>query len=114
MKKPPPYNYIGNGGWCSLLLENPIAGKHTRYLKGVEIMAMSQTVIMRNETGKTFSRVIKEKCLDCSGGVRSEVRDCWATNCPLFPYRFGKKPGTAIKELQKSYNVKVLQTEKEG
>ena len=77
-------------------------------------MAMSQTVIMRNETGKTFSRVIKEKCLGCSGGVRSEVRDCWATNCPLFPYRFGKKPGTAIKELQKSYNVKVLQTEKEG
>lgn len=77
-------------------------------------MATNKTVIMRNETGKTFSRVIKEKCLDCSGGVRSEVRDCWATKCPLFPYRFGKKPGTAIKALQKFYNVKVVQAEKEG
>lgn len=49
------------------------------------MLAMSQTVVMRNETGKTFSRVIKEKCLDCVGNVRSEVRDCAATDCPLFP-----------------------------
>lgn len=78
------------------------------------MLAMSQTVVMRNETGKTFSRVIKEKCLDCVGGVRSEVRDCAATDCPLFPYRFGKKPGAAIKELRKYYTVKVVKPGKDG
>lgn len=72
-------------------------------------MAMSQKVKMRVETGKTFSRVIREKCIDCSGGVWTEVRDCWATNCPLFPYRFGKRPKTAIKDLRNHYTVEVIQ-----
>lgn len=70
-------------------------------------MAKSQRVVMRDVKAPSMARAIKEKCLDCSGGVRVEVRDCWAVNCPLFPYRFGKKPKAAINSLEKYYTVEV-------
>lgn len=37
-------------------------------------------------------KAIRAKCLDCSGGQPSEVRNCLIEDCPLFPYRFGKNP----------------------
>lgn len=37
-------------------------------------------------------QAIRAKCLDCSGGSRQEVRLCPITQCPLWPYRFGKRP----------------------
>ena len=37
----------------------------------------------------TRSAAIKEFCLDCSGGARTERRDCNIITCPLFPYRTG-------------------------
>lgn len=37
----------------------------------------------------TRKKAIKAKCLDCSGGIRAEVRRCTATNCPLWPFRMG-------------------------
>ena len=77
-------------------------------------MGMSQTVVMKDEKTPSMARAIRKKCMDCSGGLMNEVRDCWAKDCPLFPYRFGKNPKTAIKALRKSYTVKVLQAEKEG
>lgn len=30
---------------------------------------------------------IRKKCLDCSGGMRNEVRDCRIKDCPLYKYR---------------------------
>lgn len=41
------------------------------------------------EQKQTRKQAIKAKCLDCSGGIRAEVRRCSATNCPLWPYRLG-------------------------
>ena len=38
-------------------------------------------------------RAIREKCIDCSGGSRKEVRLCSATTCPLYELRLGKNPG---------------------
>lgn len=35
---------------------------------------------------------IRLKCLDCCCGQPSEVRLCPAENCPLWPYRMGKRP----------------------
>ena len=35
---------------------------------------------------------IRAKCLDCSGGVASEVRKCVAFTCPLWPFRMGVNP----------------------
>ena len=41
---------------------------------------------------KTPIKSIRMKCLDCSGGSTKEVRLCPVENCPLYPYRMGKRP----------------------
>ena len=35
-------------------------------------------------------KAIRAKCLECCGNQPSEVRKCTATDCPLWPFRFGK------------------------
>ena len=40
-------------------------------------------------------KAIRTKCLDCSGGMASEVRDCLVRNCALYPFRMGKNPWRA-------------------
>lgn len=37
---------------------------------------------------------IRLKCLDCCCGSVQEVRLCPSHNCPLWPYRMGKRPIT--------------------
>ena len=36
--------------------------------------------------------VVRQKCLDCSGGRRGEVRACTLIACPLWPFRMGADP----------------------
>lgn len=40
----------------------------------------------------TPMKAIRAKCLDCCAGSNREVRLCNIPQCPLFPYRFGKRP----------------------
>ena len=40
----------------------------------------------------TPMKAIRAKCLDCCAGQVAEVRRCELENCPLFRYRFGKRP----------------------
>ena len=35
-------------------------------------------------------RAIRQKCLECSGWIPKEARECNFTNCPLHSYRMGK------------------------
>lgn len=35
---------------------------------------------------------IRRKCLDCSCGSRTEVKECVVTDCPLWNYRMGRRP----------------------
>jgi hypothetical protein len=44
-------------------------------------------------------RVIRAKCLDCSGGMESEVRKCTAIGCALWPYRMASNPFRAPREM---------------
>jgi hypothetical protein len=37
-------------------------------------------------------KAIKQFCIDCGDGTRKEVKLCPIHDCPLFIYRFGKKP----------------------
>lgn len=37
-------------------------------------------------------KAIRAKCLDCSCGQIKEIRECSDKNCPLFPYRMGRRP----------------------
>lgn len=43
----------------------------------------------------TPMKAIRLKCLDCMCGSAHEVRLCPCLNCPLYPYRFGKRPKTS-------------------
>ncbi len=37
-------------------------------------------------------KAIRKSCLECCGGSRAEVEGCLATRCPMYAFRFGKKP----------------------
>lgn len=37
-------------------------------------------------------KAIRKKCIDCSGGSKSEVKLCENIDCPLFPFRMGTDP----------------------
>jgi hypothetical protein len=41
---------------------------------------------------KPILQAIREKCLDCSGGSRAEVKDCLVPKCALYPFRLGTNP----------------------
>lgn len=40
----------------------------------------------------TPMKAIRAKCLDCCYGQTKEVRHCPVKKCPLYLYRFGKRP----------------------
>jgi hypothetical protein len=37
-------------------------------------------------------KAIRANCIECCGGEMKEVRLCEACDCPLWPYRMGKRP----------------------
>jgi hypothetical protein len=39
-------------------------------------------------------KAIRKKCLECSNYQYKEVELCPIKDCPLYPYRFGKRPST--------------------
>jgi len=52
----------------------------------------------------TPMRALRAKCLDCSGGSPMEVKYCVIPECPLWAYRFGKRPeGVESKYLDPDY-----------
>lgn len=40
----------------------------------------------------TPMQAIRQKCIDCCCGNKSEVRNCTAEKCSLFVYRMGHSP----------------------
>ena len=57
---------------------------------------------------ETPIKAIRKKCLDCCCGSRKEVRLCKVIECPLYPYRFGKRPTQAIVDtINEFYGEKV-------
>jgi len=51
------------------------------------------------ETDKlaTPIRSIRMKCYDCSNFQWNEVKWCTSSDCPLFPYRLGRRPKVDVK-----------------
>lgn len=37
-------------------------------------------------------KAIREKCLDCCGGSKAEIRKCVSTDCAIWPFRMGTNP----------------------
>jgi len=46
---------------------------------------------------------IRKKCLDCCAGSRKAVKYCPLNDCDLWPYRFGIRPSTVIKEFGQKF-----------
>lgn len=44
-------------------------------------------------------QAIKAHCLDCRFGIRKEVAACEDEDCNLYPFRLGKNPFRAKREL---------------
>jgi len=44
---------------------------------------------------------IRRHCLDCCGGSRKMVKNCTSFSCPLWYFRFGVMPKTAVKKYGK-------------
>lgn len=44
-------------------------------------------------------RAIHKNCLECSGGIKTELERCKCKTCPLWKYRLGEiKDGRAIRK----------------
>jgi len=43
---------------------------------------------------RTPIKAIRANCLECMCGSYKEVRECHIEDCPLWPYRLGKRPTT--------------------
>lgn len=48
-------------------------------------------------------KAIRAKCIDCCCGEKKEVRECNMAECPLWPYRMGKRP-TADTDIDSNKN----------
>jgi len=44
-------------------------------------------------------KAMRAKCLDCCAGSSNEVKLCPLEECPLYPYRFGKRPVTVARQI---------------
>lgn len=47
------------------------------------------------EVSLTPVKAIRAFCMECVVWQETEVRECTALNCPLYPFRMGKNPGRA-------------------
>ena len=52
---------------------------------------------------KTPIKAIRMKCLDCTCGQVKEIRLCPIINCPLYPYRMGRRPDKATVDTLKEF-----------
>ena len=71
----------------------------------------TKKIYLANVKNPSQLKAIRAKCLDCCGGVGSEVRDCNIVKCPLWPYRFGCSPNTA-QSRYKDYNTVLVDVTK--
>ena len=54
---------------------------------------------------KTPIKSIRAYCIDCSGGSYKEVKLCTVKNCPLYPYRMGRRPSqTTLDTMNEFYS----------
>ena len=56
-------------------------------------------------------KAIRKKCLDCSYWSPKEVRKCTVIGCPIYPYRFGRRPDkSTVNTLKRFYAENVEPT----
>lgn len=63
-------------------------------------------------------KAIRLKCLDCCCNSANEVKLCKCDSCPLYPYRFGKRPRgkeelEAMENIEKEHSYLGIKNEKD-
>lgn len=48
----------------------------------------------KEDTKGEVLRQIRKNCVECAGDSTEEAKYCSAIDCSLWPYRFGKTPGS--------------------
>jgi uncharacterized Fe-S cluster-containing radical SAM superfamily enzyme len=61
---------------------------------------------------ETPIKAIRAKCLDCTCGQLKEIRFCTIINCPLYPYRMGRRPDKATVDTLKEFYSENLEPTK--
>lgn len=51
-----------------------------------------QDIPPKGDKRRSPLKMIRQSCLDCSGGSEVIVRECVMTHCPLYAFRFGTNP----------------------
>ena len=49
-------------------------------------------------------KAIRKKCLDCTCNQPKEIRLCPIVECPLYPYRMGRRPDKVTLDTIKKFN----------
>lgn len=70
-------------------VEEPEEPEGEEKLTGPDYQAIIEKYKARVRSPKT---AIRAKCVECMGGVVSDVAKCTCTGCPLFAFRKGKNP----------------------
>ena len=53
-------------------------------------------------------KAIRKKCLNCSYWQPKEVRECTVVQCPIYSYRFGRRPNkVTVDTLKRFYKENV-------
>ncbi|MFQ5964691.1 MAG: hypothetical protein ACE5KZ_10430 [Candidatus Scalinduaceae bacterium] len=45
-------------------------------------------------------KAIRAKCKDCCANQLAKIRKCQITDCPLHPYRMGKRPKEESEQIE--------------
>lgn len=60
-------------------------------------------------SNKNPVKAIRKKCIECSGGSKSEVEKCVIPDCPLYPFRMGRNPFRTVREMSEEQKVAAIQ-----
>jgi len=52
---------------------------------------------------ETPIKAIRKKCLDCTCNQHQEIRLCTVIDCPIYPYRMGRRPDEKTINTLKEY-----------
>ena len=52
---------------------------------------------------ETPIKAIRQMCKDCTCDQPKEIRNCIIINCPLYPYRMGRRPDKATIDTLKEF-----------
>lgn len=56
-------------------------------------------------------QAIRKKCLECSNGQYSEIRDCLIDTCPLYEFRVGSKHSSAEETTEEQITLDYIMNE---